>query len=247
MADDNMVSIADSGVPTHGDARSGEFAPASMKTGAAPAKTFVRKRKISPFWVKQLHTWHWMSSAICLIGMLLFAFTGITLNHAGAIEGEVVTTTVEKTLPNEVLNTLAPQDQERADRSLPSGLNNWSGDVLDLDLTGRPTEWSEDEIYVALPRPGGDGWVSIDRNDGTVIYERTDRGWISWLNDLHKGRDTGTAWSWFIDIFSGACIIFCLTGFFLLQLHARNRPMTWPIVGAGLVLPLLLIILFMHR
>lgn len=242
-----MMPITDGVAPAHASARGGDAAFAPGKAKAAPARKSVRKRKISPFWVKQLHTWHWMSSAICLIGMLLFAFTGITLNHAGAIEGEVVTTTVQKTLPDSVLDAVVPQDDERSDQSVPDGLDNWSRDVLGLDLAGRPAEWSEGEIYVALPRPGGDGWVSIDRNDGTVIYERTDRGWISWLNDLHKGRDTGTAWSWFIDIFSGACIIFCLTGFFLLQLHARNRPMTWPIVGAGLVLPLLLILLFMHR
>ena len=39
------------------------------------------------FWMRQLHQWHWISSALCLVGLLLFALTGITLNHAGAIEG----------------------------------------------------------------------------------------------------------------------------------------------------------------
>ena len=31
------------------------------------------------FWLKQMRQWHWISAAICLIGMLLFAVTGITL------------------------------------------------------------------------------------------------------------------------------------------------------------------------
>ncbi|RYF64265.1 MAG: hypothetical protein EOO29_42660, partial [Comamonadaceae bacterium] len=35
------------------------------------------------FWLKQLHTWHWISAALSLGGMLLFAITGFTLNHAG--------------------------------------------------------------------------------------------------------------------------------------------------------------------
>src|SRR3546814_10183324 len=48
-------------------------------------------------------------------------------------------------------------------------------------------EWSADEVYLALPRPGGDGWVSIDRHSGEVSSEATSRGWISYLNDLHKG------------------------------------------------------------
>ncbi|GAA3254952.1 hypothetical protein GCM10020258_13050 [Sphingomonas yabuuchiae] len=75
-----------------------------------------------------------------------------------------------------------------------------------------------------MPRPGGDAWVSIDRASGAITSERTDRGWISYLNDLHKGRNAGTAWFWFIDVFAVACIVFTLTGLLLLQMHARHRP-----------------------
>ena len=129
---------------------------------------------------------------------------------------------------------------------LPAAFRGWARGELDLDLRGRTPEWSDEELYIALPRPGGDGWLAVDLVSGGVIYEHTDRGAIAWLNDLHKGRDTGTAWSWFIDGFSVAAIIFCITGFFLLQLHAKNRPSTWPIVGAGVLIPLALILLFMH-
>ena len=65
----------------------------------------------------------------------------------------------------------------------------------------------------------------------------TDRGWIAYLNDLHKGRHTGVVWSWFLDLFAVAAMIFCLTGLLLLQLHAAKRPATWPIVGLGFVIP----------
>ena len=116
----------------------------------------------------------------------------------------------------------------------------------DVRVGDVPGEWSEDEVYVSLPRPGGDAWLSIDRDTGAFEYERTDRGWVSWLNDLHKGRNTGTAWRWFIDVFAVACIVFAVTGFFLLQLHARQRPMTWPLVGLGFVVMLLVAILFIH-
>ena len=106
-------------------------------------------------------------------------------------------------------------------------------------------EWSQ-EIYVSLPRPGGDAWLSIDLDTGEARYEITDRGWIAWLNDLHKGRHTGLAWSLFIDVFSVACVVFCITGLVLLQLLAGQRPSTWPLVGLGLVIPLLLAIFFIH-
>ncbi len=42
-------------------------------------------RKVRSWWLKQLHTWHWISAAVSLIGMMLFAITGFTLNHAASI------------------------------------------------------------------------------------------------------------------------------------------------------------------
>jgi hypothetical protein len=47
------------------------------------------------FWLKHLHRWHWISAALSLVGMILFAATGITLNHAGEIEATPRVTTVE--------------------------------------------------------------------------------------------------------------------------------------------------------
>lgn len=205
------------------------------------------RRGIPAFWKRQFHTWHWMSSAICLVGMLLFAITGITLNHAGAIEGRPVVTTEERTMPADVLDSLeAATAADGADVPVPQPVSNWLSGELGVSTAGRAPEWSDAELYIALPRPGGDGWVSIDRGTGEVLYETTDRGWIAYFNDLHKGRDTGPAWSWFIDIFAVICVVFSLTGFLLLQLHARKRPMTWPTVGAGVIVPFFILIFLMH-
>ena len=41
-----------------------------------------RKAQRRAGFLRQVLRWHWISAAICLIGMLLFAVTGITLNHA---------------------------------------------------------------------------------------------------------------------------------------------------------------------
>ena len=89
-------------------------------------------------------------------------------------------------------------------------------------------------------------WLRVSLADGEAEYERTDRGWISYLNDLQKGRNTGAAWSWFIDIFAAATVVFSITGLFILKMHAGNRPFTWPMVGMGLVIPVLLALLFIH-
>lgn len=199
-----------------------------------------RQKQRRAFWTKQLHQWHWISSALSLVGMLLFAVTGITLNNAARIEAAPVVTRVEAVLPEALLTTLD------VEQSLLPGVRDWFAAELGVRVDAGKAEWSDDELYVSLPRPGGDAWFSIDRDSGAVEYERTDRGVIAYLNDLHKGRHTGLAWSWFIDLFSAACVVFCLTGLFLLYLHGRHRPATWPVVGAGFVIPLLLALLLIH-
>ncbi|GLV21863.1 membrane protein [Sphingobium sp. TomMM35A] len=211
----------------------------------APVHLQQQKKKKKTFWLKQLHSWHWISSAISLIGLLLFAFTGITLNHAADVEGSPQTVEKSATLPAPLLKQVAPDNQADSKKPLPAPVAAWVEKEIGARAAG-DAEWSADEIYLALPRPGGDGWVSIDRQSGAVTSESTSRGWISYLNDLHKGRNTGTAWKWFIDIFAVACFVFAMTGLLLLQLHAAKRPSTWPLVGAGLIIPTLLILLFLH-
>lgn len=197
------------------------------------------------FWLKTLHQWHWISSALCLIGLLLFAATGITLNHAGQIEATPQVSTREVQMPASVLSRLKTPPAT-PDAALPPAVASWLADALSVQTAGRAGEWSEGEVYVALPRPGGDAWLSIDTDSGAVRYEKTERGWISYFNDLHKGRNTGVAWSWFLDVFAVACFVFALTGLFLLQLHGGSRPATWPVVALGVVVPLLLALLFIH-
>ncbi len=205
-----------------------------------------RKRWSSrAFWLAQMRQWHWISAAICLVGMILFSVTGITLNHASIIEARPAVTGIVKTLPPDLLRQVkanAPKDKS----PLPAVLADWISAQMSVSAGGREAEWSAQEIYVALPRPGGDAWLRVDLASGEAEYELTDRGWISYLNDLHKGRHTGAAWSLFIDLFAVACIVFCATGLVLLQLLANGRPSTWPLVALGVVIPALLAVFFIH-
>lgn len=190
-----------------------------------------------------MRQWHWISSAVCLVGMLLFAITGITLNHAADIPVEPVTITKAVTLPEALRGQLVLPEE---DEPLPAAVRHWLGKALDSRIASHSAEWSEEEIYLSLPRPGGDAWLTIDTQSGEVHFEKTDRGWVSYFNDLHKGRHTGVVWFWFIDIFALACVVFSITGLVLLYRHAANRPSTWPLVGLGFVLPLILVLLFIH-
>ncbi len=197
------------------------------------------------YWLKTLHEWHWISSALCLVGILFFSITGVTLNHSAQIEASPEVIQRKAILPDELRTALAGADSA-SDPALPAALREWISKTMDVEVGARIGEWSEDEIYVSMPRAGGDAWLSIDRASGAIEYEKTDRGWISWFNDLHKGRNTGTAWAWFIDVFALACVVFSVSGFFLLQMHARQRSMTWPMVGLGLLVMVLVALLFIH-
>ena len=205
----------------------------------------VADQKRRAFWLRHLHQWHWVSASICLISMLLFAITGITLNHAAQIPAKPTVTTLQANLPAPLLNRLK-NETEDGKAPLPSVVSDWINAQMELDTAGRIGEWSPDEEYVSLPRPGGAAWLSIARDNGEVHYERTDRGAISFLNDLHKGRNAGPLWGWFIDVFAVACVLFAGTGLFLLKMHSSRRPGTWPYVALGLVVPVVVVTLFVH-
>ncbi len=219
-------------------------------TTAYSSATTDRRRA---YWLKTLHEWHWVSSAVCLIGLILFSVTGFTLNHAGQIEAKPSVLSQHAKIEEALQATLASRSAavkadstSRGKAPIPAVLQAWIQKQFEVDTSGREAEWSDNEIYLSLPRPGGDAWLRVSLTGGEAEYERTDRGWLAYLNDLHKGRNTGAAWSWFIDIFAGATLVFSITGFFILKMHAGNRPFTWPMVGMGLAIPVLLALLFIH-
>ena len=214
------------------------------KMAAFPRSAGKSGRNWRNWLVRQARRWHWISAALSLAAILFFAVTGITLNHAESIPATPIVTERQGDLPASALRALP--DTAAEDAPLPPTVARAVRDAIGLDPAGAAAEWSADEVYIALPRPGGDAWVSIDRATGKVTAEVTDRGWISWANDLHKGRNSGIIWSWFIDIFAVACVIFTLSGLVLLWVHARYRPSTWTVAAAGIVIPAILLFLFVH-
>jgi uncharacterized protein len=196
-----------------------------------------------------MHEWHWISSAIALLGLLFFAVTGITLNHAEGLESsQQQYSTVRKDIPAPVVATLREEIRQygEGEAEATEALGNWVREAYGLDTTHRLADWKADEILFTLERPGGDAWLKLDLAGGFAEYHLTSAGWVAYLNDLHKGRHTGGAWAWFIDLIAAACVIFAVTGFVILKMHAANRALTWPLVGFGIVVPLVIAALFIH-
>lgn len=195
------------------------------------------------FWRTQFRQWHWISSAVCLTGLLLFAATGFTLNHAASFEAKPKTTRIEKALPADALNALE-KAQDKA--PLPVAVVQAVQKETGVDISAKAADVSEDEAFIDLATPGIDASVTIDRASGDLTYERTTRGVIAILNDLHKGRHAGPVWSLFVDVVAFACVLFAITGFGLLWFYEKNRRITWPLILAGVALPVVLYLLFVH-
>jgi hypothetical protein len=192
---------------------------------------------------RTMHLWHWISAAVCFAALILFTVTGITLNHAAAFSAAPEVKSHEARLPQAELAQLTGAD---AQASLPRPLQDWLEKEFDIDLANAGIEWSDDELYLSAPGPGRDAWISLDRATGVAKSETTDRGWLAYFNDLHKGRNTGLAWTLFIDVVAVACLFFALTGLVLLWIQARQRTSTWPLVGGGVGLVVVLMIFFAH-
>lgn len=186
---------------------------------------------------KVIKDWHWISSAVCLVGMLLFSITGITLNHAASIESDATTQTYHETVPASILATLQTASGQT---ELPEEFVSWYEANTEHSINAQlQLEWTDFELYAAQPKPGGDAWFSVQFDSGQLVGEVTDRGWIAYFNDLHKARNTGAIWALFIDIFAIASILFTLTGLILLHKYSKGRKSTWPLVLAGFLLPML--------
>ncbi len=106
---------------------------------------------------RQLRLWHWVSSALCLATMLLFAFTGFTLNHAAEIASTPRLEVVDTVLPPELRGPAqrapeaagAPRPGFAAGSGLPGTAPSWNA----MDGNG----WPVRPAPAATP---GSRWIS---------------------------------------------------------------------------------------
>ena len=145
--------------------------------------------------------------------VLLFAVTGLTLNHQdfGLSDPELTTTEIE--LPAALMEN--PEE---------GAVEKYLRETLKV---GSPaTDYREDDsqIQVTFAAPGRRTLVTINREDNTGEAEIETRGLLGKLDDLHKGFDSGRAWYWIIDISAILLTISSLTGMVtLLALRARRK------------------------
>ncbi len=172
----------------------------------------VRVRRRTAIMTRWLHIY---LSMVSFAVVLFFAVTGLTLNHAEALShGEKVT---------ELSGTLTPQElgpKENPDKlAMVEHVRNAHGihgAVADMRV-------EDDQVSFSFRGPGYSADTTVDRASGAYKVVETRAGFLAVLNDLHKGRDTGKAWAWVIDISAVLLTLVSLTGLLLIFFIYKKR------------------------
>lgn len=204
----------------------------------------VLKNKAVQLWARRLHIY--ISMALMLV-VLFFAITGITLNRPHLFVSQSPNIVEQQlSLPVELLGSeKGPFTPNRSAliaylakhgdvRGMPSAIDIFT------DVDG--DELVEGEISLDYKGPGYNATVFIDMTTAQVTIESTHYGVIAVLNDLHKGRNSGEVWRWFIDITALLMVMFVLTGVCLLIPKKKTFRTSLKWMGLGSAVSLLIYI-----
>jgi hypothetical protein len=172
--------------------------------------------------VRQLRALHRDLGFFAVGFCLIYAISGILLNHMNGKDPAYNTTEVslnlEQNLSNEELPVLW------ADKGLPSLKR-----IMRID-----------DSHLRLMLDGGIG--VYDARSGKVDYELHSRNeFIYWINKLHYNRVAG----WFVaaDVFAGLLIFLALSGLFIVSgKHGIGGRGKWYLL-AGILIPVIYILL----
>lgn len=185
-------------------------APSSAQT-SPPMPRVPQGSRVLPQWVRWLHIY---GSMLGLCATLLFAVTGLTLNHAEWFEsGEPVARTLTGTLPAPLLagtvDKLVVAETLRATHGLRGMVTTFEVD--------------DEQCTVIWKGPAYSADATIERADGNYRLEESRRPLMALLDDLHKGRDCGPVWSFVVDASAVVLAFLSLTGLWLLFYLKKKR------------------------
>lgn len=202
--------------------------PPSSPTAASPPPSdpaAPRRRRLSLRFAALIRWLHVYLSMFGLAALLFFSLTGITLNHPGwfasgpgatvEAEGRVDTAWVKPSGEGDGGDPLAGVarlevvEHLRGEHGIRGALAEFTAD--------------EYECVVSFKGPGYSADAFIDRETGSYRLTEVRSGLVAVINDLHKGRDTGPAWSAVIDVSAASMAVVSLSGLVLLFYVKRRR------------------------
>lgn len=177
--------------------------------------------------VRWLHVY---TSMVSLVVVLFFAATGVTLNHPDWLASER-TEDVQGTLPAgwktaNGIDWLLVAEHLRATQGVHGTVADRTADDRQAALTFRAPGYSADAF--------------IDLANGSYRLTTAYQGAIGVINDLHRGRDSGSAWAWLIDVAGIFLVLLSLTGLGLLFYLKKIRLRALGVMTAGAALAIAL-------
>ena len=191
-----------------------------MNASLAPDKavaTDAHTRLVLKRHLASLSRWlHIYLSMASFVILLFFAVTGLTLNHAERFSAQPRITQLKGKLE---LNWVKAEDAAVDKLAIVEHLRQTYG------IKGALSDFRLDEAQasVSFKGPGYAADAFINRATGEYEVTETRNGLVAIINDLHKGRDTGSAWFWLIDVSAGLMTLVSLTGLVLLWFVKRRR------------------------
>ncbi|MBB1332337.1 PepSY-associated TM helix domain-containing protein [Pseudoalteromonas sp. SG43-7] len=163
----------------------------------------------------------YLSTALLFL-LILFAVSGIVLNHVDWLEGDKSDGQLTTSLPSALLE----QGQENL-ATLPilyPEIEAYLANQYGLTKV-KSIDWEKEDALVMLdyPLPAGFAFAELNFISGELNLEYQTGGFLSLIGDLHKGRHSGEAWSWVIDISAVLMIFFAITGMIILFQNRKKR------------------------
>lgn len=172
---------------------------------------------------------HIYLSMVSFAILLFFAVTGITLNHQDWFTN---TRTIQVKGKVEEKWVKVADAKDVAKLEIVEYLRKTNG--VKAALADFRIE--DAQCQASFKGPGYSADAFIDRTNGSYELTETRQGLVAVLNDLHKGRDTGTAWASIIDASAWLMTLVSLTGLVLIFFLQKRRASGLLAVAIGGVL-----------
>jgi hypothetical protein len=179
-----------------------------------PARPGLHWRRRIASLSRWLHTYLSMFSFMIL---LFFALTGFTLNHADWFAGESSTSKYQGALDRAWMGATGSKDVAKLE------IVEYLRRVHGIRSAVSDFQVDDEQCEISFKGPGYEAGAIVDRETGKYELSVTHSGFVAVVNDLHKGRDTGTKWSGIIDFSAILMTLVSLTGLTLIFFLTKRR------------------------
>jgi len=172
-----------------------------------------------PGWKRKTAQWsRWLHIYLSMVSfaiLFFFAATGITLNHQDRFTGEAKTYHYSGAMNR----TWLRPSPDTAKQEIVSYLRKIHG----LKAALSDFRVDDSQLQVSFKGPGYEADAFIDRDTGKYEVNESRMGLVAIVNDLHKGRDTGAAWSKVIDVSAALMCLVSMSGLVLIFFLYKRR------------------------